>query len=715
MRALALLLVAPALVLADEFECATWPAAAPTAVRHDCDAGYGWNDTITYLCVECPAGTYGLAAPSSGACIPCPNGQSTPDTGMSGCFKTQAGYQYATKTSATPTICPAGTSSIAGGPCQPCQDGTWQATPGGANGCSGKCPVMHILPATFESATTYDAASDRSADCEKCPAGTSPAVWTAAGSSYPSTEGAGGQTCMDCNHLAPYGWRADGDDRAWMCNHCPVGTVMPAQAGYDMTSDASGNCTTDCSAVPNAAAGSEISALFNQCIDPIASLDSAGVGTCEMGHVMNTTTAECDQCPENTWALPGWEACMPCAGETTSEAGSGGCVVANASATPTCDAGTHLVPAPADYDAVVGTIFRNLVVNGCASLWAALAGSGPVDVVAKPFMANAFERLCPVTCAANDVTTDTPDVAWGMDDDKELYQFLFVLGMPAGASACPAEYEPCGNNWVEAGTHVSSITGREYTWPSQPGGQGWVIARLLAAAATGLVTKAATDASGEGIAHILYEYNNIRGHTPCTRHVAVAEGVTVDGHANRECVMEADADVPQLPWNCAAAKGLCTSPIIAIFCPQTCGIVPSPQTQMGAPFAHYSGDDPQSYFANPFWSAPIRPPSMASCPAVRRSGKWNHDTRMLEPYCAPCVTDTPCAHDSTCRGGTCVIRGSRSSRRKLLFGSLPGKCTCCVPDQACATSATCEGGTCVHGPSSRKLLFATTPGKCNCD
>ena len=95
--------------------------------------------------------------------------------------------------------------------------------------------------------------------------------------------------------------------------------------------------------------------------------------------------------------------------------------------------------------------------------------------------------------------------------------------------------------------------------------------------------------------------------------------------------------VGNLPLTCddprVQTDNYCQSPLWAIFCPATCGVVPSTQVYCGAPTIPFpnAGDPQKTIIENYYNNLPYLPKSLAAC--ADRGGHWNSETGLREPCC----------------------------------------------------------------------------------
>jgi hypothetical protein len=519
----------------------------------------------------------------------------------------------------------------------------------------------------------------------------------------------GGTTCQQCNESS--GWREEGVED-FFCHYCPTGKFLPSQ-DYDPAVNQEGNCITDCSAIPSAAPGAFFDGTYAQCVDPVpgyVASPTGGFAKCEIGHVPDKDTGECTKCEGNSFARPGWPECVECKGSFHADPTNGGCLPDVDPATVECAEGTHPVPEPQDYDGIIKSVFRNSNIHSCSELHAR-AGQGYLTV---------YDRLCAGTMVEFGYPPNDLEYPWGTDDDIGLAYIwgnIALRATPQDAetvaklTSCPdyleaelGDFGGCHDSvkWLPADKETTK-TGWVYeNAPYATGGQGWDIFAWILTGGTGLVTPEETIASGEGFWHFNRMHHIISSYSPCSQNrYCGADALDyypkhcdLDGHTivrkglTRECLVTPKEGVPQWPGSCATAAHLCNSPIVAIYCPQTCGIFPHFQIMEGQPYYKLSTrDDPQPgegaperYRAWNYDTLPIRPPSMWGCPTEHYGGKWNHETGMLDPHCAvevpKCMEDAACKSSDECNGGVCVM-----GHRRLLFASRPaprGHCSCTV-------------------------------------
>jgi hypothetical protein len=670
----------------DSWQCTTLPelvfsGSSSSGVK--CDPSHGIENEI---CTICPIGHVSQGG-ANAKCSLCPKGKAAPTPGMSTCLIAEAGTEYLTNSSSTPTPCEPGYRSDTGTPCELCKTGKW-AVDAGTSTCS-QCPKYGYIPLTAEQQNgDYDTAEDLAPQCQTCAAGSSPGKYKADGvaKSFIDTKGGPGVTCKLCNSEAPFGWRVDnGGVEPYGCQYCAAGKFL-ASADYDPAVSQAESCTDDCSVVPNAPPGASMSTVYNECQNPVASMVGIGMGKCEIGYVPSKVSEAgsgeepgCEMCPANTFALPGWEECIPCKGAYHSAPGSGGCVPTEPK--PTCASGEVMIPQPENYDYIISVIFQTFGLKGCDGLFAAAGG---------PFTAQ-YGALCRKTMKEKGLTYKATGVEFGMDDNYALGYLIGTVGADSANPGvdCPnyiAEQSTCSQKWLEG--YQTSKYGNDYDVPSQPAGPGWWPGKVLATVGTGLVTRDEL-LSGGGVEHIFNRFAEIRGNTPCIWHKPCPEddpSACPDGGkaafeflGGRKCLMRTDPSEKTLPMTCVEASPLCGSPLIAIICPQTCGVIPNSQIMDGEPWAEVTTGG-QWRISWPFWSVPVRPPSMHDCPDERFHGKWNMETGMLEPFCEPpapepksCTEGASCSYDSDCgERGRCVA----GRHRRLMFAAVPHQCVC---------------------------------------
>lgn len=673
-----------------------------TDVKVMCDPGTGFNQTSA-LCEPCEPGTFGRGGPES-ECHACTPGKSAPEMSMDACEVAPAGQTYVTTTSASPTDCEAGEYS-SGGACVKCHAGSWSANNGSAS-CT-TCGAGRILPTPKEDALDWVMNVNREPDCETCPLGTITAIWTkqedvSARSLSPSENG--GQGCLACNEGPILGWRSNPDD--FYCTHCPNGKFLPHKY-YDPSVNQADNCISDCSQQCTsynettdqcdeyAGSSSKMSRIWNNCVFLPESLVGDGLGKCEPGQVPDAAASgECTKCQNNTFAQSGWASCVACDAGYYSEEGASGCLPQPVP--PTCEQDEIVVPQGQNYEGIVGTLFsQNGVPLGCSAF-------GFKVGMLQYFPTDRFCFSNTELASGPGYTSAVPGYGhWAMDSDYNLARVMtnsLVNGEPLvnceSGPSWMAETTDCatwGDEFYEDYT-IKDGTG-SYTVPFQPRPQlNWPNFQILAGVGVGLIKYDDVVKSGRGFEHMYYKYQQFRGNTPCIWTRSCSEDIKgtskchetfFSGYANpiqirnnRECIMPTDQSIPRLPMTCKEAKemSMCTAAHVAALCPQTCGIVPYHQIQEGAPVATLTLTG-LKLPAWPFWTIPIRPPSMHDCPEKRYSGKWNMQTRMLDPHCdLTCHEGDVCESSSDCYGGTCVA----SPGRRVLFATMPGKFCSCV-------------------------------------
>ena len=298
-------------------------------------------------CLSCTYGTYSSSYGAS-SCTDCDVGQTTTQIGASSCTPCQAGYSSpilaygvctrcaaGTSTSGSGgacSNCPAGQSSIAGGPCTPCGAGTYSLGTGGA--CI-PCSAGYSSPSGATSAASctpcaagYSSSSGGTCSicppgktsvaggvctncpagqssvaggvCTNCPTGQSSVAGGTCGTCPAGTSATSGQSCTTC----PTG---QSSVAGGICVACPAGqmptingTCTPCSFGYSCPGGSS--IATVCSA------GRTSNPPFISCIQ------------CSPGRYSSGTGGPCIDCPIGTYATyAGTGSCTPCpTGTTTS-------------------------------------------------------------------------------------------------------------------------------------------------------------------------------------------------------------------------------------------------------------------------------------------------------------------------------------------------------------------------------------------------------------
>jgi len=499
----------------------------------------------------------------------------------------------------------------------------------------------------------YD--GDLSDKCVACGAGTAPGKLDDQGNPVLSISGRGGALCVSCDAAGVPAWRANLD--VPYCTRCPFGTYMPNAGFLGAFTEQLHLCSTEC---PD---GQVMSPLYGSCNVPPTSVSATNLrlALCESGMIPDGAGG-CTPCPPDTWTLAGGGKCIACLPGTTSIMGAAGC--------------TAIEPALACEDSnKVSTIgvgsydcFYRYIMYGdpnavheasdyypwagktCHEMWKLVGGSADATTqFGLPLI-----RLCP------EVPLDqSPNAAgqigvlgvlaqsgiknWGKDDSKGL-EHVFTV-MPYGFDV----------HWVKI-VMVSGLGFMSYE-----------------EATTEAPTNKVDGAGGETGARAVYDamYNEEEG-------------------------------FEKIPVSCsdprATERGWCHVPVWAIFCPSSCGVIPSPTIMCDAPtMTPFNAVNNVGNMPSYYTDKPVRPPSMAECKDF--GGEWNVATGQIEPVCHD--TASPIASPIAAPSASPIMAPSK----------LPAGETC-TKHEDCFSMMCSEVKVCSSTGSTdheRALLFAKHP------
>ncbi|GFO38966.1 signal peptide, cub and egf-like domain-containing protein 1, partial [Plakobranchus ocellatus] len=296
----------------------------------DCPQGY-YKDTVgsNTLCTTCPTGfiTAATGAQSSALCtivacdpgyyrnvntnqcVQCPYGQFQPDQWQESCLSCPAGYttfaQGTTADSSCFLDCSAGTYlSTASASCIPCERGFYRDKSSPTQITCVQCPEEFIT-STASSVSASDCnirncttpgefRNPQTNLCVACPIGTyNSEKWQDSCTDCPSgltTNITGRSVQADCYRDCPSGQQLD--DNTGQCRDCGLGFYRDSAL------------TWTCQACPQDLTTARVTST---------SVSDCSISSCSSGRFYNSSGAECQDCPRNTYQPNGGQSsCLSC-------------------------------------------------------------------------------------------------------------------------------------------------------------------------------------------------------------------------------------------------------------------------------------------------------------------------------------------------------------------------------------------------------------------